>query len=961
MSPPDPASLGSGPTPSPTLFDHAVSPLDDVWVALDLETTGLSADGDEIIEVGAVKFQGREILDTFQSFVDPNRRLSAFIERFTGITQSQVDAAPPFSQVGHELVAFLGDAPVVGHNVAFDLGFLAEKGLRLSNPSSDTWDLAFVLLPGTREYSLAKLASSLGVPHPHAHRALEDALVTREVFLRLGEMAEDLDVYTLAEMERLGSRSSWVLAYLLRRLETHKLTRGAGVGGPDGVGATGLDIQALRARMQHRKALRPNSATEKIDPESIAAVLGSGGALARTMPGFEERAQQTAMARAVAQAVNAGTRLIVEAGTGVGKSLAYLLPAVSYALRNNSRVVVSTNTINLQEQLLSKDVPALVDALAGVDGVPIDDFKYTVLKGRANYLCLRRWSQMRSSDSLNVDEARLLSKTLVWLRTTESGDRSELNLSNRRAAAPWDRVSAQGAVDCSGVNGVCFLRSARDRAAAAHLVIVNHALLMADLTAGRALIPDHDILIVDEAQHLEEMATRHLGFEVSQPSVDDHLQLLGSDRGLLNRLSVAFRGSAAADTRRGTFDEVASRIAAALPSVRRAMAGMFAILGGLLDDHPKGDPSFGQETRITRATRSQPAWSDLEIQWESVDVTLADLQNDISALLTSLEGLEDAGLLDYEDMLMETVGLLQQNAELRQRLAEVIPHPEEDDIYWMRRSQRSGELTLNAAPIHVGDQLEKRLYSQKRSVILTSATLSANGTFDHVRERTGFSDADALLLGSPFDYPRAALLCVPGDMPEPSSWAYQAAVEQAIVDAAVAAGGSTMALFTSHASLQAASAAIRANLQSQGLDVLAQGLDGTPHQLLRRFVESPRSVLLGTSSFWEGVDLAGDSLKVLLVARLPFSVPTEPVFEARSEGYEDAFSEYALPQAILRLRQGFGRLIRTRSDRGVVVILDKRTVSRRYGKSFVESLPPVTLVTPSLYDLGTEIRSWLDI
>ena len=941
-----------------TLFDHGVSPLDDVWVALDLETTGLSADADEIIEVGAVRFRGDETIDTFQSFVNPHRRLSAFIQRYTGITQRQVSAAPPFSQVALELGPFIGDAPVVGHNVAFDLGFLAGKGLRLSNPRSDTWDLAFVLLPESREYSLSRIAASLGIVPRQAHRALEDALVTRDLFLRLAAMAASLDVYTLAEMERLGARSSWVLHYLLRRLEAYGLALGAEAGAPSGVDVTGLDIPALRGRLQHQRVLRPNKAVEGVDADGIASLLGKGGPLASTLPGFEERAEQIAMARAVADTVNEGKRLIVEAGTGVGKSLAYLLPAVSYALKNNCRVVVSTNTINLQEQLLSKDVPALVDALAQANGAPIDEFKYAVLKGRANYLCLKRWSHLRSSDALTADEARLLSKVLVWMGATSVGDRSELNLGHRRASAPWDRMSAQGAADCTGVNGVCFLRAARDRAAAAHLVIVNHALLMSDLTAPRALIPDYDILIVDEAQHLEEEATKHLGFEVSQPSIDDHLQSLGGERGLLNTLAVAFRESSAAETRRGTFEEVAARIMASLPPVRESLAGMFAVLGGILDERAD-DTAYGQEARVTSATRSQPAWSTLEIQWENVDATLAALQSDVAALLTSLEGLEDAGLLDYEAVVMETANVLQRNGDLRQRLAEFIPHPVDDGIYWVRRAQRTGDLTLHAAPIHVGEQLEKLLYSQKRAVVLTSATLSTNGTFDHLRDRTGFEDADELLLGSPFDYPQAALLCVPRDMPEPGSWAYQAAVEQAIMDATAAAGGSTMALFTSHASLQAAAAAIRGNLQAGGFDVLAQGIDGTPHQLLRRFVENPRSILLGTASFWEGVDLAGDSLKVLLVARLPFSVPTEPVFEARSELYDSPFAEYAVPQAILRLRQGFGRLIRTRSDKGVVIILDRRTVSRGYGKSFVRSLPPVTMKTPGLHELRGEIRAWL--
>ena len=952
-----------------TLMPQDASPLEDVWVSLDLETTGLSADDDQIIEVGAVKFQGSRKLDTYQSLVNPYQTLSSFITRYTSITQREVDKAPPFSAVARELAPFVGTAPIVGHNIAFDLGFLSSHGLRLTNSRSDTWDLAFVLLPELPEYALAKVAASLGIGHPRPHRAVDDADVTRALFLKLAEMAAELDVFTIAEMERLATRSSWVLAYLLRGLGSHKAfetaVAGDDVGAARGTtptwraGVTGLDIDALKTRFQHQKALRPNQKVRKVDMEQVDSLLKEGGLLSGAMPAFEERDEQIAMARAVTEAINEGKRLIVEAGTGVGKSLAYLLPAALYALANNARVVVSTNTINLQDQLLTKDVPAAVEALANAEGVAARELRFTQLKGRANYLCLKRWSHLRSSDSLSDDEARLLSKLLVWLRTTPTGDRGGLNLASRNAAAPWDRLSAQGAQDCGGVNGVCFLRGARDRAAASHLVIVNHALLMSDLLAGRALIPDYDILIVDEAHHLEEEATRHLGFELRQGRFDDHLQALGGERGLLNRVTGAFRGAPVADTRRDSVEGAAAQISTTIPSVRESIAGMFGILRGIDADADGGGYGGRRETRVTAATRAQPAWSTLETQWETADGWLAQLHQGIAALDSSLDGLDDAGLLDHEGLVMETVNALQLNAELRQQLAKFIPQPESDGIYWVNSALRSDELTLHAAPIHVGEKLEKLLFDQKRSVILTSATLSTNETFDHIRGRTGFDDAQELLLGSPFVYPKAALLCVPKDMPEPNSWAYQAAVEQGVTDSTVAAGGRTMALFTSHASLQATAKAVRGNLQARGIDVLAQGVDGPPHRLLERFLDNPNSVLLGTASFWEGVDLAGDALKVLLLARLPFTVPTEPVFAARSELYEDPFNEFAVPQAILRIRQGFGRLIRTKTDRGVVVILDRRIVSRRYGKAFLRSLPQVTFKTPNLGELPQEVQGWV--
>lgn len=943
-----------------TLFDPTVPPQDEVWVSLDLETTGLSPDADDIIEVGAVKFQGKRVLDTFETFVNPHRRLSDFIKRYTGIQQADVDGAPPFSVVSPKLAAFVGVAPVVGHNVGFDLGFLAAKGLRLHNTRSDTWDMAYVLLPQAPEYSLSKVSAQLKVAHPRPHRALDDAQVTKDLFLKLTEELERLDIFALAEMERLASRSSWVLDYQLRQMMKQRLAVRARPREPGGEGdvgaAAGFDVRDIKRRVPHTRPLRVNHSDARLDADFVASLFSDGGPLAKAMPGFEHRPQQVAMARAVAQVVDSGGRLIVEAGTGVGKSLSYLLPSVLYALAAGKRVVVSTDTINLQEQLLKKDVPLLVKALQGVPGVAVDDLRFAQLKGRANYLCLKRFTHMRGGEVVTDSEARLLAKVLVWLRATATGDRSELNLSDRGSGAIWTRLSAQGARDCDGVGGFCFLRAARDRAGGAHLLIVNHALLMADLSADGALLPEYDVLIVDEAHNLEEEATRHLGFEVSQVTIEDHLQSIGGDGGLMRSAVAAFRTSKAAATRVQTVLELAAEATSELPRLREAMAAMFRAVSIGVAAEASGN---GQDQRVTASTRSRKEWSQVEVLWENADVLLADIGKQVARLESSLDGLEQAGLADYEGLLLEVAAASETNTELRQHLAQFVSKPEKDGVYWVSNSPRGDYMTLHMAPLNVGEHLEKRLYSEKRAVVLTSATLAANGAFTHVRERTGFADAEELLLGSPFDYPSAALLCVPKDMPEPSAWAYQAALEQAIMDAAATAGGRTMALFTSYASLQATAGAVRANLEAKGLGVLAQGADGTPHQIVRSYLGNPNSVILGTASFWEGVDLSAESLKVLLLARLPFNVPTEPVFAARSELFEDPFNQYAVPQAILRLRQGFGRLIRSKSDKGVVVIMDSRVLSKRYGKAFLDSLPPSTFKTCQLHELPKLIKGWV--
>ena len=944
------------------MFPQHTSPSEDVWIAFDLETTGLDADRDAIIEIGAVKFQGGRTLDTFQSLVNPQRRISPFIASLTGIRQRDLDRADAIERVAAPFIAFVGASPLIAHNAAFDIGFLQSNDINLTNPVVDTYDLAYVLRPNMSSYSLESVAQSLRLNYDKPHRALDDATAAMHVFLTLLKDAHDIDPMALGAMQRLAQRSGWSLGYLLDGLAANpRVGRADGAGSETSIGINGLDIRQVGGRLHAGGTLRENERITEIDTDMVASMFSEGGALPKSLDGFESRSEQVQMAQAVANAVNRGERIIVEAGTGVGKSLAYLLPAALYALANGKRIVISTNTINLQEQLLKKDVPILVKALKSVEGVS-EELRFTPLKGRANYICLRRWNAMSAADAPNESEARLLAKTMVWLQSTASGDRAEINLGRPTTASPWERLSAQNARGCMRSESVCFLRSARERAAASHLVIVNHALLLSNATAGGTLIPDYDVLIIDEAHHLEEEATNHFGFDLSQSSFDEHLQSMSGDGGLTNQATTAFRTASVDESRRAAARRATDEISALLPRLRQSLTQLFAMLNSVIEGAvPNGrrNPAYEEKIRVTAATRAQPTWSELEIGWENADLALAELNRQLADLTRSLDDLDAAGLLDYESLMNDISAAAQTNADLRQQLKEFVIAPDTETIYWLTLAARRRDLSMHAAPLHVAEKLDELLFSQSRSVVMTSATLSAAQSFEHIIERTGFKDADELLLGSPFDYPNAAVMCLPTDMPEPRSWAYQEALEVAIKDAAIAADGRTMVLFTSYAALRQTANGIRDDLKARGVEVLQQGADGPPAQVVRRFMQNPRAALLGTASFWEGVDLPGDALSVLIVARLPFNVPTDPVFQARSELYDNAFMQYAVPQAILRLRQGFGRLIRTKTDRGAVIILDGRITASRYGSAFIRSLPPARRVDCSLYELPGIIRSHL--
>ena len=973
-------------------------PFDDAWVAFDLETTGLNADrGDAIIEIGAVKFQGGKTLDTFERFVNPQRRIPPFITNLTGIQQRDLDRADTIERIAPEFVAFVGSAPLIAHNAGFDLSFLRNSGIELPNPIVDTYDLAYVLRPDEPSYALEQLAQNLELPQvrkqrkqDRAHRAVYDAIASKTLFLSMVEDAAALDPMTLAAMQRIAQSSGWSLSYLLDGIAANPRVISGGyspitstsstAASPSAsiqyadsddtesnVGLNGLDMPRISRRLHAGGVLKENERITPIDADMVASMFSEGGELSRALDGFEPRAEQVQMAQAVTEAINDGERIIIEAGTGVGKSLAYLLPAALYALANGKRVVISTNTINLQEQLLNKDVPILVEALKSApdsdeEGGEEDEngLRFASLKGRANYLCMRRWNAMYASEPTS-EEARLLAKTMLWLQSTASGDRAEINLGHRDAAAPWDRLSANNARGCMRNESVCFLRSARERAAASHLIVVNHALLLSNALVGR-IIPDYDVLIIDEAHHLEEEATKHLGFELTQARFGEHFQNLSGDAGLPNQATMAFR-TALSDVadRRETVDTVVDEIARLMPRVRDYVPRTLAQMGTMVKPANSGrqQPAYAQQVRVTKGMRANPKWSEIEIGWENADLALMELGRQLANLQKALEGMDEAGLLNYESLMNDLADAAQANDTLRRNLHEFVVAPEDDAIYWLTLSARRGELSLHAAPLHVAEHLDDLIFSQTRSVVMTSATLSTEQNFKHIVERIGFKDARELLLGSPFDYPNVAALCLPNDMPAPNSWAYQDALDDAIKDTAIAADGRTMALFTSYSALRKTASNIRDDLKARGIEVLQQGNDGPPAQIVRRFMQNPRAVLLGTASFWEGVDLPGDALSALIIAKLPFDVPNEPVFQARSELYDNAFMQYSVPRAILRLRQGFGRLIRTKTDRGVVVILDGRVTGSRYGSAFLHSLPPARIEKCSLHEIPAIVRRQL--
>ena len=924
--------------------------------SLDLETSGLDPQRDAIIEIGVVRFRGDRVEDELQTLVNPGKPLASFITELTGINDAMLANAPRINEVLPNLHAFVGDDPILGHNIRFDLGFLQTHSLFQHNLPVDTYDLASVVLPSAGRYSLGSLASRLGVPVGTTHRALEDARTTRQVLLRLMEHLAELPAWLRQEIVRLGANIEWGAGWLF---EESLAADGALVAPPD----PALDLfGGFPPLPDEAEALEMVDEPQALDAEALAAHLLPGGTFDSSFPNYEHRSQQVQMLEAVSQALSDGRHLLVEAGTGTGKSLAYLLPAVHWAEQNGQRVVVSTNTINLQDQLLQKDLPDL----SAIFDRP---WRAAALKGRANYLCPRQLGALRSVGPRSAEEMRVLAKVLVWLNAGGSGDRGEFNLVGAGEAIAWGRLSAENE-GCGGetclieTNGACPYYRARRRAETAHVVVVNHALLLADIATGSRVIPEYDHLIVDEAHHLEDATTNGLSFRVTESGVQRLLRDVG-DRGggLLAQLTQIARAELPPDIAGQVLDGV-QLVETRLEECRRGLDQFFEALGDFLAIRRDGKPvgTYDQQERIMPAVRHLPEWSDLEIAWDNLRGPFAAMLESLGGMEAGLLSLAEGGAEPAENLALSSRSVHRSLTEVYSQLDQMIFEPDPMMIYWAQASNAGERPSLHAAPLEVGHLVERHLWHEKRTIVMTSATLTTGGTFDYLRQRLKADDAEELALGSPFDYESATLLYLVDDIPEPSVGVpYQRAVEKGLIELCQATGGRTLALFTSYAQLRRTSQAISGPLAADGILVYEQGEGASRHALLEAFKTTDQSVLLGTRSFWEGVDVPGPALSVLAIIRLPFDVPNDPIVAARAETYESPFNQYMLPEAVLRFRQGFGRLIRTRSDRGVVVTFDRRLLTKYYGQAFTQSLPRCTIKKGRLAEAPEAAVRWLGL
>jgi ATP-dependent DNA helicase DinG len=917
-------------------------------VAIDLETTGLDATQDAMIEVGAVRLRDGKITDEFSTLINPGIPIPEFITQLTGIRTADVQDAPTVDKVLPQIIEFVGDSPIIAHNITLDANFLYRYGILKRNVRIDTFDLASVVLPRAARYTLSALTTEFGIEMGHAHRALDDAKASALLYNFLWEKTLKLPLTTLREIcDAARDFDDWdSKAVFVAAMREHPAVQDESV------------TTIFSTPPYFGDPLKPHEVSTPLPVEEVTKLLTDQSSLASSLPNYEKREPQVEMARAVSEAFNDSQHVMIEAGTGVGKSLAYLIPSALWATNNDERVVISTNTLNLQDQLIQKDIPILKQAL----DVP---FQATVMKGRGNYLCPRRLAALRRRRPTSVDELRTLAKILVWSLESNTGDKGEISIRGPIEHSTWQRLSAEDE-DCTIhhcetlMGGVCPFYKARKAADSAHLLIVNHALLISDAMTENRVLPDYRYLVIDEGHQLEDAVTNGQSKRLDEAMLIRRLADLGTpNRGVLGDLVNSVRGHVS-EKELQRVEMFAQGIEEATTLMRVHIENFFKALNDfILNVGDNRSQEISSPVRLIESMRNKSEFGRVQAVAKTLDEFFAVISDAMARLATALGRMKQYTIPGYDDLVNSTGSAARHLEDMRQQLKEFVISPDAKTIYWVFGGQ-GNELVIQSAPLHVGSLIEQYLWQRMESIVVTSATLRTNDSFDFMQDRLNAQNIKPLELGSPFNYKESTLVYIPDNIPEPTDKNnYQHAVENGIIQLAAALNGRVMVLFTSYAQLRQTAQAITPRLALGNIAVYGQNEGSSRQALLEGFRAAERAVLLGTRSFWEGVDIAGDSLSALIIARLPFAVPSDPIFAARSETYPDSFNQYAIPDAILRFRQGFGRLIRSSSDRGVVTVFDSRILTKRYGAQFIESLPNCTIQYGSIDKLGEAAKNWL--
>ncbi|MBC8525882.1 MAG: 3'-5' exoribonuclease [Candidatus Cloacimonetes bacterium] len=939
------------------------------FIAVDVETTGLDSKKDDIIEIGAVKFKNDEVVDSFQSFINIGRPLPISIKTLTHISDEDIINAPSLKIVLNDFLKFLGKEILCFHNAKFDIDFInsaMEKSVlkRLYNDFYDTLEISRIFTPYLKSHSLIKLCEFFNINSESMHRALSDAKATGELFLKLTKyIITNFEVLIINQIVTLSSfaHTSSILEEYLTKIRTY-LTK------------ISLQLIKKKARIEDffplqnvisniKKDERPSAIFSE---NEIIRMFEKGGQIAENFKQYEFRQGQIDMAAWVTEAYKDGKTLIVEAGTGVGKSLSYLIPSIFFSKFSKKRIIISTNTKNLQEQLFYKDIPT-------IQNVTDLTFSAVLLKGRRNYLCLRKWNQVIGDvgGHLTPYETMNLLYLIVWVENTHTGDIEENFSFIPSRSSLWSKIASDG-TSCYGRKcsffDQCFLMKIRKQAEKSHLVVINHSLLISDAVTEHSVLGNYLNLVIDEAHNLPQVAAIHFGFSINLLDIRNITKKIITkgefQYGIANNIRIGVVKSTLSDDKKKFLQSKLDEIVTPIDNFKSVAKDFFNHLNHLVIDNG----SYGK----LRFKDLSPFTASKKLV-EDINYHLSELFKQINTIYNELITISSNIFPFYDENIADLEGVLNQIEELQIKFQHTFSPDFENFAYWLETKdkefydERYPHCSIICAPIEVNQNLYDFFWSKLESVILTSATLAIRDEFKFYKHLTGLDKLEEnklmeYIASSPFDYSKQMQILIPDFLPNPRDTYFSSQAISLLEEILSVHNRGTLILFTAYKDLDKAFHSLYESTSINQVTLLAQGKSGSRTSILDAFRKEENSVLLGTKSFWEGIDVQGKSLEILILYRLPFLVPTEPLVEAyldklRSEG-KNSFLHYLLPISLLHFKQGFGRLIRNKTDKGVVVILDSRIFKKDYGKYFVKVMPIQPLKLSSHIEITDYITGW---
>ncbi|MDP2090423.1 MAG: helicase C-terminal domain-containing protein [Candidatus Gracilibacteria bacterium] len=848
-------------------------------ICLDLETTGLDKYNDRIIEIALVKFDERtfEVIDTFSSLVSPGIPIPDVISNITNIYDEDLIGAPKLDELKKDIIAFIGDLPILGHNITFDIDFFINNGIPVdSNIKLDTFFLANFLCYSQSSLNLEMLCNSFGIGFDGAHRALNDVIATIKLFEKL-----------IDKFNKLDNEKKHLLYFIFNKSDdkninylTEKLFQN--IDSNLSFGEFEKKILNRVGKIESEEELIIDKHIDNNDMSILFETLGS----------VEIRANQLKMTNMVMDTFTSKNKVVIEAPTGLGKSFAYLIPSIIHSLKTGEKVFVSTKTKNLQDQLYLRDLLFLKKNL-GIN------FRYTKLKGKKNYVSIRLFFDEFWIDDISYNKVGFLSKILLWLFETTYGELDELNFFGQEFSF-LRFLNADSFLVLDEKNDYKkyeFLFKARTRLDCSNVIIVNHSLLFSDLNSETGVLGKIINLVIDEGHNIEDTVTDSLKQNYSLKSLLEHFELIEKILTKINSNKIDFLRLK---------DNLISKLE-------------------LIDDYIYSYINTKISNNVNfKLTLMKPDFFE---------------GNDYNNLLKKIEldfiDIIDKLSIEKEYNFSKEIAILQTNSDILKIMLD--NNSDKQFIKILNYDDKNG-VNFDYTLLNPGEYLVKNLWNKVNSCILTSATFKIEGNFDYFKKILSLQDFDFYSFESDFDYKKQATLFIPTDLGNIKN--NSQTIVKFLGRFYSIVRGKVLTLLTSYNIIKEIYTSLNSSLKKEGINLYAQGVAGSKVKLLNFYLANPEnSILLGTDSFWEGVDIPGDDLKYLIIHKFPFSVPTDPIFQARSVFFNDPFLEYSVPKAIIKLKQGFGRLIRTKTDNGIVILLDDRIISTNWGAKFFDAFP----------------------